>query len=32
VTIVDRKGVESVSCECYAIIDAALDRVGSTPT
>jgi CRP-like cAMP-binding protein len=30
VTIVDREGLESVSCECYAIIKAALDRVAST--
>jgi CRP-like cAMP-binding protein len=27
VTIVDRDGLESVSCECYGIIKAALDRV-----
>jgi CRP-like cAMP-binding protein len=27
VSIVDRDGLESVSCECYAIIKAALDRV-----
>jgi CRP-like cAMP-binding protein len=27
VTIVDREGLEGVSCECYAIIKAALDRV-----
>jgi len=27
VTIVDREGLESVSCECYGIIKAALDRV-----
>ena len=30
VTIVDREGLESVSCECYGIIKAALDRVVST--
>lgn len=30
VTIVDRAGLEGVSCECYAIIKAALDRVVST--
>jgi CRP-like cAMP-binding protein len=30
VTIVDRDGLESVSCECYGIIKAALDRVVST--
>ena len=29
VTIVDRDGLESVSCECYGIIKAALDRVVS---
>jgi CRP-like cAMP-binding protein len=29
VTIVDREGLESVSCECYSIIKAALDRVVS---
>jgi CRP-like cAMP-binding protein len=27
VTISDREGLESVSCECYGIIKAALDRV-----
>jgi CRP-like cAMP-binding protein len=27
VTIVDRRGLEGVSCECYAIIRAALDQV-----
>ena len=27
VTIVDREGLESVSCECYAIIKTALQRV-----
>jgi CRP-like cAMP-binding protein len=27
VTIVDRDGLESVSCECYGVIKAALDRV-----
>jgi CRP-like cAMP-binding protein len=31
VTIVDRGGLEGVSCECYAIIKAALDRVVSSP-
>ncbi|HEY6468366.1 MAG TPA: Crp/Fnr family transcriptional regulator [Candidatus Dormibacteraeota bacterium] len=30
VTIVDRAGLEGVSCECYAIIKAALDRVVSS--
>ena len=30
VTIVDREGLESVSCECYGIIKAALDRVVAT--
>lgn len=30
VTIVDRDGLEGVSCECYAIIKAALDRVVSS--
>ncbi len=30
VTIVDRDGLELVSCECYGIIKAALDRVVST--
>jgi len=29
VTIVDREGLESVSCECYAIIRNALERVVS---
>src|ERR1022692_1426063 len=29
VTIIDREGLESVSCECYGIIKAALDRVVS---
>jgi len=29
VTISDREGLESVSCECYGIIKAALDRVVS---
>ncbi len=29
VTIVDREGLESVSCECYAIIKTALSRVVS---
>ena len=32
VTIVDREGLEAVSCECYGIIKAALDRVVSSPT
>jgi CRP-like cAMP-binding protein len=27
VTIVDRAGLESVACECYGVIKAALDRV-----
>jgi CRP-like cAMP-binding protein len=27
VTIVDRAGLEATSCECYAVIKAALDRV-----
>jgi CRP-like cAMP-binding protein len=27
VTIVDREGLEAVSCECYAVIKAELDRV-----
>src|ERR1700730_4818510 len=27
VTIVDREGLEAVSCECYAVIRAELDRV-----
>jgi len=27
VTIVDRAGLESVSCECYGVIKSALDRV-----
>jgi CRP-like cAMP-binding protein len=26
VTIVDRRGLEAVSCECYAVIRAAMDR------
>ena len=30
VTIVDREGLESVSCECYGISKAARDRVVST--
>jgi CRP-like cAMP-binding protein len=29
VTIADRKGLEAVSCECYAVIRAELDRVVS---
>ena len=31
VTIVDREGLESVSCECYALIKQALDRVVLSP-
>src|ERR1700689_1621207 len=31
VTIVDRDGLEAVSCECYAVIKAELDRVVSVP-
>lgn len=31
VTIVDREGLEAVSCECYRIINAALDRVVADP-
>ncbi len=31
VTIVDRSGLEGVSCECYGIIKAALDRVVTSP-
>lgn len=31
VTIVDRPGLEGVSCECYGIIKAALDRVVAIP-
>jgi CRP-like cAMP-binding protein len=27
VTIIDREGLESVSCECYGVIKSALDRV-----
>ncbi len=30
VTIVDRGGLEAVSCECYAVIKAAMDRVIAT--
>jgi CRP-like cAMP-binding protein len=30
-TIVDRRGLEGVSCECYAIIRAALDKVVASP-
>jgi len=30
-TIVDRRGLEGVSCECYAIIKAALDQVVADP-
>jgi CRP-like cAMP-binding protein len=32
VTIVDRKALEAVSCECYAVIKAELDRVVRRPT
>jgi len=31
VTIVDREGLEAVSCECYAVIKAELDRVSRSP-
>lgn len=31
VTIVDRQGLEGVSCECYATIKTALDAVVATP-
>jgi CRP-like cAMP-binding protein len=31
VTIVDRKGLEAVSCECYGVIRAELDGVSRTP-
>jgi|SRR5580658_4523831 CRP-like cAMP-binding protein len=31
VSIVDRDGLEAVSCECYAVIKAELDRVVSVP-
>lgn len=31
VTIVDRAGLEAVSCECYAVIKAELDRVSDQP-
>ncbi len=31
VTIVDREGLEAVSCECYALIKQALDRVVVSP-
>jgi CRP-like cAMP-binding protein len=31
VTIVDRAGLEAVSCECYAVIKAELDRVAPIP-
>jgi len=27
VTIIDRAGLEAVSCECYAVIKAELDQV-----
>jgi CRP-like cAMP-binding protein len=30
-TIVDRKGLEAVACECYFIIEAALDEVVASP-
>ena len=39
VTILDRAGLEAVSCECYTVIKTELDRVvrrapqqGETPT
>jgi hypothetical protein len=31
VTIVDGDGLEAVSCECYAVIKAELDRVSPRP-
>jgi hypothetical protein len=31
VTIVDRAGLEAVSCECYAVIKAELDQVSGQP-
>jgi CRP-like cAMP-binding protein len=31
VTILDREGLEAVSCECYAVINAELDRVTRKP-
>ncbi len=31
VTIVDRLGLEAVSCECYGVINAELDRVSRKP-
>jgi hypothetical protein len=31
VTIVDRVGLQAVSCECYAVINAELDRVSRNP-
>jgi CRP-like cAMP-binding protein len=31
VTIVDRAGLEAVSCECYGVIKAELDRVSRRP-
>ena len=30
-TIVDREGLQAVSCECYAVIKARLDRVTGEP-
>jgi DNA-binding GntR family transcriptional regulator len=30
-TIVDRKGLEAVSCDCYGIIKAVLAQVVATP-
>ena len=32
VTIIDREGLEAVSCECYGVIKAELDRVAVRPT
>jgi CRP-like cAMP-binding protein len=31
VTIVDRRGLEAVACECYAVIKEELDQVSRTP-
>jgi len=31
VTIIDRAGLEAVSCECYAVIKAELDQVSGQP-